>query len=145
MLVAARPYTTAWGLLKQPDKHKVPNRLTQLEILAADDPNIITTTKTALDHGKSSASIASLLKQTHPSLTVTKSTVEKYRQKRWTPERERIATEKEATTNAATVISPASLDAMASAILFQTMRTLSPATLLGIKRLKLQHDRLKLQ
>jgi hypothetical protein len=25
MLVAARPYTTAWGLLKQPDKHKPSN------------------------------------------------------------------------------------------------------------------------
>jgi pimeloyl-ACP methyl ester carboxylesterase len=25
MLVAARPYTTAWGLLKQPDKHNASN------------------------------------------------------------------------------------------------------------------------
>ena len=122
----------------------VRNQLTALEILAADNPDILTATKHALDRGKSSLTTAQLISSKF-QVSVSKSTMEKYRQKRWARQRAQLAQQKADFQAAAALVGESTLDKAASALLFEAIRTLTPQTLLGIKRLKLQHDKLKLE
>jgi len=122
----------------------IKTRLTLLETLSADTPDILTVTRTNLDHGKSSADIAALLNTNHPGLPITKSTVEKFRTKRWLPERLKLSQDKAHTAETSKAISPRNLDQLASALLFQTIHTMTPSELIGLKRLRIQELRLKL-
>jgi hypothetical protein len=119
------------------------NRLTKLEIIGASKPKILTITRTALDKGKSSERIAAHLNRLF-HLHITKSTVEKFRLKRWARERQELATQKTTYAAKAQLIKERGLDAAAQALLFEQVRQLNPAHLLGILRLKIAKEKLKL-
>jgi len=120
------------------------NRLTELEIKAATKPQILTLTKRALDKGKSSASIATILNRRF-RLHLTKSTVEKFRRKRWLPQRLQLQQQKNAYAAGADIIKERGLGAAAQALLFQKVKELDPTHLLGIMRIEILKQKLRLQ
>ena len=117
------------------------NRLTKLEIMAATNPKIITVARMALDKGKSSELISQHLNHRF-RLHTTKSTIEKFRVKVWCRQRQELATQRAAYQANAELIQQKGLDAAAQALLFQQVRNLNPAHLLGILRLKLERQKL---
>ncbi len=120
------------------------NRLTALEIAEADHPGILLAAKQALDHGKSSLFVANLLNQKF-SLSLTKSTVEKYRIKRWQVQRDALTQQKQDFHELASEVKDGDLNEAAKALLFQSVRQLHPQTLLGIMRINVQRENLRLK
>lgn len=118
------------------------NRLTALEIAEADHPGILTLAKQGLDHGKSSAFVAQVLNRRF-HLSLTKSTVEKYRSKRWQVHRDALQQQKDDFAELATEIKERDLNNAAKALLFQSVKKLDPQALLGILRLNVQRDVLR--
>jgi hypothetical protein len=78
-------------------------------------------------------------------LHLTKSTVEKFRSKRWSVQKENLERQKNQYAAQAALISHGGLNAAAQALLFEQVRELNPAHLLGIMRLQQERDKLKLQ
>lgn len=120
------------------------NRLTQLEILEADHQGILIAAKAGLDRGKSSHALAQSL-SLHFGVSLTKSTVEKYRTKRWQFQHDELNKQKASFVEAASLVGEHGLSNAASALLFEQIRTLSPAHLLGILRVDMQNKNLKLK
>ncbi|MGO8789613.1 MAG: hypothetical protein ACLQVL_19825 [Terriglobia bacterium] len=120
------------------------NRLTALEIAEAEHPGILLKAKQALDRGKSSLLVAGLLNREF-SLSLTKSTVEKYRKKRWQVQRDNLSQQKEDFHDLASQIKDGNLNEAAKALLFQSVRQLDPHALLGIMRINVQRENLRLK
>ena len=120
------------------------NRLTALEIAEAEHPGILLKAKQALDRGKSSLFVANLLNQEF-SLSLTKSTVEKYRKKRWQVQRDNLSQQKEDFHDLASQVKDGDLNEAAKALLFQSVRQLDPQALLGIMRINVQRENLRLK
>lgn len=120
------------------------NRLTALEIVEADHPGILLMAKQALDKGKSCAFVAGALNREF-SLSLTKSTVEKYRKKRWQVDRDNLNQQKKDFHQLASEIKDGDLNEAAKALLFESVRKLNPQTLLGIMRINVQRDNLRLK
>lgn len=119
------------------------NRLTALEIAEAEHPGILLKAKQALDRGKSSLFVASLLNREF-SLSLTKSTVEKYRKKRWQVQREPQPAE-DRLPRPGFRLKDGDLNEAAKALLFQSVRQLDPQALLGIMRINVQRENLRLK
>jgi hypothetical protein len=68
--------------------------LTEIEKLGGRFPDLLTTVKTHLDHGRTTAEIPALLHQQF-GVSVTSQMVETFRHKRWVPEKDRTAEKKE--------------------------------------------------
>jgi len=118
-------------------------RLTKLEMLVPRHSSILTITKQALDHGKSSRATAQILNRKF-KLHLTKSAVEKFRAKRWQRQRDQLEKQKTDYAAKAQLIKEKGLGAAAQALLFEQVRQLNPSHLLGIMRIEVQKDRLKL-
>jgi len=122
----------------------VPKRLTAIEILEADHPGILLAAKHALDQGKSSQFTSTFLTDTF-HVSITKSSLEKYRRKRWLTERNDLAKQKRDFQLAASQLGKNGLTQAASALLFEHVRELSPANLIAILRVDLQNKTFKMR
>ncbi len=109
--------------------------LTQIEKLDGRFPGLAFKVKNWLDQGHKAAQIPQLLHD-HFGVSVTKTMVEKFRSKRWAPEKDAIALKMETIKAAVQAFGgDAGLDAMASAKLWELMDKMTIPQLLGAKQL----------
>ncbi len=119
--------------------------LTRLEKLEAEYPGILLTAKACLDAGKSADSTAHTIAERHPGADVSRSTIDKFRSKRWLTQKSSLQEQKDKYTAVASVISETGLDAAAAAILFERVPDLTSTQLIALRRVKIQKDKIKLE
>jgi hypothetical protein len=109
--------------------------LTQIEKLDGRFPGLAFKVKNWLDQGHTAAQIPQLLHD-HFGVSVTKTMVEKFRSKRWAPEKDAVALKMETIKAAVQAFGgDAGLDAMASAKLWELMDKMTLPQLLAAKQL----------